>query len=230
MINTTQLLKIFMVLISTSILSADFLNLNQEITKLNTTNTDFLHIDIMDGHFVPNISFGPEITKMIKSKTNIPLDVHLMTLNPGHNLNEWIKAGADMITFHYETIMHHHYLINQIKALGAKVGIAINPGTNIQLIEYLLPFLDLVLIMSVNPGYGGQKFIPECSLPKIKILKQMIINHNLSEKLKISVDGGVDNNNAKFLIEAGANILVAGSYITKAENGNYQERINLLRY
>jgi len=202
-------------LVAPSFLSADFLNLQKDIDLINESSADWFHLDVMDGVFVPNISFGMSIIKQIKKTAKKPFDVHLMIVEPDKYITEFKDAGADILTVHYEACKHLHRTIQNIKANGMKVGVSINPHTHINLLEDVISEIDLVLIMSVNPGFGGQKFI-ENSYLKIEMLKKLIIDKK--SKALIEVDGGVDNTNYKKLIAAGADVLVAGSYIFKAEN------------
>ncbi|MBI3991120.1 MAG: ribulose-phosphate 3-epimerase [Candidatus Omnitrophica bacterium] len=193
--------------IAPSILSADFSCLDREIKKVESAGADMLHIDIMDGHFVPNITIGPVVVKCIRKATKLPLDVHLMIECPGNFIDEFIKAGSDMITVHIETINPKRYTLyaKRLKSKGIKAGISLNPSTPLSKIKPLLGIVDFVLIMSVNPGFSGQAFIPEV-LPKIKELRSIFGGD-------ISVDGGVNDKVAGSIIKAGANILAAGSYI-----------------
>lgn len=202
-------------LISPSLLSADFGNLERDIDMINNSEADWFHLDIMDGIFVPNISFGFPIIKVIKKYAKKPLDVHLMIFDPDRYIDNFHKAGADILTVHLETCNHLHRTVQKIKSLGIKAGVSLNPHTPVHLLKDIIADVDLVLIMSVNPGFGGQKFIPN-ALGKVKELKQLITEKN--SNALIEVDGGVDNNNAKALIGAGCDVLVAGSYIFKSEN------------
>ncbi len=202
-------------LIAPSLLSANFLSLEQEIEMVNQSQADWFHIDIMDGIFVPNISFGFSIMKQIKKAAQKPLDVHLMIIQPERYLTDFKEAGANYLSVHFEASTHLHRSIQQIKELGMKAGVVLNPHNNVMLLENIIMELDLVCIMSVNPGFGGQKFIPH-SLEKINHLKQLIDESN--SNALIEVDGGVDDTNAKKLINAGANVLVAGSYVFNSEN------------
>lgn len=205
--------------IAPSILSADFSRLGEEIIALEKAGADWIHIDIMDGAFVPNISFGVPVIKCIRGKTNLIFDVHLMIANPEKYIEDFVKAGADIIVVHVETTNHLHRLIQLIKSYGVKAGVSLNPGTSPELIKYIINDLDLVLVMSVNPGFGGQKFI-ENSVEKIKELRKM------NDKIEIEVDGGITEETIVKCKEAGANVFVAGSYIFR---GDYVQRINNLK-
>lgn len=213
-----------MVKIAPSILSADFAKLGEEILEVSRAGADFIHIDIMDGHFVPNITFGMQVVKSIRKYTDKIFDVHLMIENPVNYIDSFIEAGADLITIHYEADKHIDRTVQYIKSKGIKVGIALNPGTPVSIIKDLIPFLDMVLIMSVNPGFGGQSFIPY-SINKIKEVREIAATCN--RNLLIQVDGGVDKNISKKLIEAGANVLVAGSAIFNG--GDLTENIKAIR-
>jgi ribulose-phosphate 3-epimerase len=197
-----------MVKIAPSILSADFLKLGEEIKAAGDAGVDMLHIDIMDGHFVPNITIGPSIVESIRGITSLPLDVHLMIEEPDRYLRDFIKAGADYLTVHYEASVHLHRTIHWIKESGVKAGVSLNPATPVWSLEHILPDADIVLLMSVNPGFGGQDFIPQ-TIDKIKILKKLLREKGLSAF--IEVDGGVKLDNAADIISAGADILVMGS-------------------
>ena len=199
-----------MIKIAPSILSADFSRLAEEIQTVELAGADMLHVDVMDGHFVPNITIGPLVVDAIKPKTKLPLDVHLMIENPDQYIESFIKAGADIVSVHAEATVHLHRTIHLIKNLGAKASIALNPATSIYDLEYILEDLDMVLLMTVNPGFGGQSFIPSV-LPKIRQLREMIEKKNLS--IDIQVDGGVNDRTVKEVVDAGANVLVAGSYV-----------------
>jgi len=202
-------------LISPSLLSADFGNLQRDIEMINSSEADWFHLDIMDGVFVPNISFGFPVMKYIKKHAKKPLDVHLMIIDPDKYIEEFKNAGADILTVHYETCNHLHRTVQNIKSHGMKAGVSLNPHTPVHVLEDIIADVDLVLIMSVNPGFGGQKFIPN-ALEKIKNLKKLIIEKK-SNSL-IEVDGGVDGTNAKLLIDAGCDVLVAGNYIFGSAN------------
>ena len=214
-----------MVKIAPSILSADFSKLGQEVVKLHNAGADFIHIDVMDGEFVPNITFGMPVIKAIRNKTDKVFDVHLMINNPQRYIDEFIAAGADIITLHYEAERHLDRAIQYIKSKGVKAAVALNPATPTVVLKDIIANLDMVLIMSVNPGFGGQKFIPY-SLDKIKEVKEMSIKAN-NPNILIQVDGGVDKNNVKDVIEAGANVIVAGSAVFG--DGNIEENIKALR-
>jgi len=201
--------------ISPSLLAADFGNLERDITMLNQSEADWFHLDIMDGVFVPNISFGFPVMKYIKKHAQKPLDVHLMITEPDRYIDDFNEAGADILTVHIETCNHLHRTVQRIKSLRMKAGVSLNPHTPVNLLKDIIADLDLVLLMSVNPGFGGQKFIPN-ALEKIKELKQLITEKK--SNALIEVDGGVDNTNAKSLINAGCDVLVAGSYIFKSKN------------
>lgn len=202
-------------LIAPSVLSANFLDLRKDLEMIERSEADWIHLDIMDGVFVPNISFGFPVMKAIKSVTNKPLDVHLMIVNPDRYIDEFAKAGASTINVHYEACIHLHRVVQSIKNAGAKAAVTLNPHTPVGLLENILHDLDMVLLMSVNPGFGGQQFI-ENSLEKVSKLKGMINERGLSTK--IEVDGGVNLETGRLLIEAGADVLVAGNYIFSSED------------
>ena len=194
--------------LSPSLLSADFTDLKSEIEVLDKNGVKYLHLDVMDGMFVPNISFGPMIIKQLRPLTNMIFDVHLMIEDPDRYVQNFKDAGADILTVHYEACKHLHRTISYIKSLGMKAGVSLNPATNIDVLDYVLEDLDLVLIMSVNPGFGGQSFIPS-AIDKIKNLKAKIRERNLN--VIVEVDGGVKTTNVKDVIEAGADLIVSGS-------------------
>ena len=198
--------------IAPSILDANFLNLGEQVDEINEGEADLIHLDIMDGCFVPNISFGPKVVESIKKRTSIPLDVHLMIENPEKHIQSFIKAGGDIITIHAETGKHLDRLIQNIKESGAKCGLALNPATSLSAVEYLISKIDKLLVMTVNPGYGGQKFIPEM-LVKIGKARTMIEDSN--RIIDLEVDGGINFENVCEVISSGANIIVAGSLIFK---------------
>ncbi|MEY3564528.1 MAG: hypothetical protein RJA23_698 [Bacteroidota bacterium] len=201
--------------IAPSILAADFANLQKEVEMLNASAADYIHVDVMDGIFVPNISFGIPVTEAIHRHATKPLDVHLMIVNPELYLDAFVKAGASIVTVHVEACTHLHRTLQEIKRLGVDAGVALNPHTPIELLTEVLEEVDLVCVMSVNPGFGGQKFI-EHSYAKVANLKNLILKKGA--KTQIEVDGGVSEQNAKRLVEAGADILVAGSFVFKAAN------------
>ncbi len=202
-------------LIAPSVLSADFGNLQSDIQMINESIADWLHVDVMDGVFVPNISFGPDIIKVMKSHSKIPLDVHLMIEKPERYIETFRDAGAENISVHYEACTHLHRVIQQIKATGANAGVALNPHTPVQLLEDVIEDIDIVVLMSVNPGFGGQKFIYQ-TINKIKQLKEMITTRNSGAKIEI--DGGVGLQNAEQILQAGADVLVAGNSVFKSDN------------
>ncbi len=201
--------------IAPSILSADFSCLGEQIAEINKAGADYIHVDIMDGHFVPNITIGPMVVNALRGITKIPLDVHLMIENPIKYVVEFAHAGADIITVHVEADPHLHRLIETIKAYGKKAGVALNPATNMNELEEILPIVDLVLVMTVDPGFGGQKFI-ENSYDKIERLSKMIQAKNY--QLELEVDGGINLENAGNVIKAGADVLVAGNSIFSTGN------------
>lgn len=215
-------------LVSPSLLSADFLNLEKEILLLNQSEADWIHLDIMDGLFVPNISVGMPVVKAIKTKSEKPLDVHLMIEKPERYLSDFKAVGADILTVHYEASIHLHRTIDAIKKLDMLAGVALNPHTPVSLLEDIIQEVDMVLLMSVNPGFGGQKFIANV-FDKIYALNELIISKN-AETL-IEIDGGVDFSNAEALISAGVDILVAGNYIfSAASDREKSERISGLKF
>ncbi|WP_062197810.1 ribulose-phosphate 3-epimerase [Massilibacterium senegalense] len=204
-----------MIKIAPSILSADFAKLGEEIKDVERGGADYIHVDVMDGHFVPNITIGPLIVQSIRPITTLPLDVHLMIENPDRYIPAFAKAGADIISVHVEACPHLHRTVHLIKEQGKKAGVVLNPATPVETIQHILPDVDLVLLMTVNPGFGGQSFIPSV-LPKIQKVRQMV--DELGLDIEIEVDGGVNEQTAKQCIEAGANVLVAGSAIYNKEN------------
>lgn len=208
-----------MVKLAASILSADFSNLGEAIKLLDKSENDYIHIDVMDGHFVPNLTFGMPVIKSIRKHTSKTFDVHLMIDNPDKYLAEYKDAGADLISVHAESCVHLHRTIQAIKSQGIKACVALNPATPLSCIKYVLPYLDMVLIMTVNPGFGGQKYIPEMT-KKISDLKNMIRTGGLTTD--IEVDGGITIDNVSDVIDAGANIIVAGSAVFK---GNIDSNI-----
>jgi len=199
-----------MPIIAPSILAADFANLEREVVMINESQADWIHVDIMDGVFVPNISFGLPVTAAIKKHAKKPLDVHLMIVHPEHYVESFQKAGADILTVHLEACTHLHRVLQQIKAAGMKAGVAINPHSNVLLLEDTIAEIDVVCLMSVNPGFGGQKFI-ENTYRKVAELRSLIDRQK--SKALIEIDGGVNQQNAQLLIQAGADVLVAGNFV-----------------
>lgn len=209
-----------MIKIAPSILSADFANLEKEIKELESLKADMLHLDMMDGQFVPNITFGPDQIKMLRNKTNMVFDAHMMIQDPDRFIHRIAQAGANIITIHQEATLHLHRSIQLIKNEGIKVGVSLNPATPIETLKYVLDDIDMILLMTVNPGFGGQKFIP-AMLEKIADTRKMIGKRPID----LQVDGGVNDITAKQCIEAGANILVAGSYIFKGDKAENIEKL-----
>lgn len=213
-----------MKIIAPSILSADFTRLGEELKHVENAGADWIHIDVMDGHFVPNITYGPIIVEACKRVTSLPLDVHLMIENPDLSIPDFINAGADLISVHVEACVHLNRTIQMIKEAGVKAGVALNPATPIESVDWILEYLDFILIMSVNPGFGGQSFIPN-SLEKIKSIKKMIADRGLSTLIQI--DGGVSRNSIQEIAMAGTDSFVAGSAIFGSSD--YKETIDIFR-
>ncbi len=210
--------------ISPSILSADFTKLGEEIMAVEKAGADYIHIDVMDGHFVPNITIGPFIVKAVKKIAKLPLDVHLMINNPDNYLDEFIKAGSDILTVHAEAAPHLNRTINHIKKSGIKAGVSLNPSTPLSALDYILEYVDMVLIMSVNPGFGGQTFI-ENTIQKIEAVHNLITKNNYD--IELNVDGGINVNNIEKIAKAGANVFVSGSGIYGTTD--YKQTISLMK-
>jgi ribulose-phosphate 3-epimerase len=205
-----------MIKLAPSILSADFARLGEQIDEVARAGADYIHVDVMDGHFVPNITIGAPVVASIRPVTSLPLDVHLMIEHPERYISEFVQAGADIITVHVEASPHLQSTIRLIKELGARAGVSLNPATPIGVVEEFLRHVDLVLIMSVNPGFGGQSFIPE-TLPRIASVRKLLDDRGLSAELE--VDGGINADNARDIVKAGADVLVAGNSIFRAKEG-----------
>jgi ribulose-phosphate 3-epimerase len=212
--------------IAPSILAADFARLGEEVRAVEAAGADYLHMDVMDGRFVPNITIGPPVVAAIRKVTKLPIDVHLMILEPERYIDEFAQAGADLISVHLEGSAHLHRTVEQIRAAGKKASVAVNPHSSIDGLEVVLPELDMVLLMTVNPGFGGQKFI-EAVVPKIRALRAEIDRRGLATE--IEVDGGIDPETAPVVVGAGATVLVAGSAVFHAPNGDYRGAIAALR-
>ena len=205
-----------MIKLAPSILSADFARLGEQIAEVARAGADYIHVDVMDGHFVPNITVGAPVVASIRPVTSLPLDVHLMIEHPERYVSQFVQAGADIITVHVEASAHLHATIRLIKELGARAGVSINPPTPLGVVEEFLPHVELVLVMSVNPGFGGQPFIPE-TLPRIARIRKLLDDRGLRAELE--VDGGINADNAPDIVKAGADVLVAGNSIFRAQEG-----------
>ncbi len=214
------------ILVAPSLLAADPLKFGEELRLAEEAGADMHHVDVMDGHFVPNLSYGIPLVRALKKHCKIPLDVHIMVSNPDQVALDYVDAGADILVFHVEAAVHAHRLIQAIHARGAKAGLAINPGTSLTLLEPLLPYVDLVNIMSVNPGFGGQSFIPE-SIERIRTLHKMLEARRRVDQVYIEVDGGVNDETVESVVAAGANLLVAGTFFYGA--ANRKQAIKILR-
>ena len=209
------------ILIAPSILSADFMNLERDVKEIENAGADWVHVDVMDGHFVPNITIGVPVVKSLRKVTKMPLDVHLMIQNPEKYIEPFAKAGADILTIHYETVVNHKEVLQTIRANGMKAGISIKPKTLAKVLDGLYDYIDLILVMTVEPGFGGQEFMIDC-MPKLNYYKSL----NL-ENTYLEVDGGINNRTAKIAVANGANVLVAGNYVYNSDN--IKERIDLLK-
>jgi ribulose-phosphate 3-epimerase len=217
-------MKNLLVKIAPSILSADFSNLEKEIKLITKAQADYIHIDVMDGSFVPNITIGSEVIKSLRKHTNLPFDVHLMIKNPDLHVESFAKSGADIITIHAESVIHLDRSINYIKSLGKKAGISLVPSTHENILDYVINEVDLILVMTVNPGFGGQKFL-DSQLSKIQNIRKKITTSK--RKIELEVDGGINNLTAKLAVAAGADVLVSGSYIFGSND--YSKNILSLR-
>ncbi len=205
------------VIVAPSILAADPLKFAVELASVEKAGADWHHVDVMDGHFVPNLSFGPPVIRALKSAAKIPLDVHIMVSNPDAVAIDYVKAGADYLSFHIEAATHAHLVIQDIQAAGAKAGIALNPGTAVAAIGGVLPYVDYVLVMSVNPGFGGQSYMPEAA-KRVAAVKQMLRDLGRADQVPIEVDGGINEKTGAEVVAAGASILVAGTYVYAAKD------------
>lgn len=205
------------VLVAPSVLSANYLSLGEDLKAVEAAGADWHHIDVMDGHFVPNLTFGPPLIKAAKKVSSIPLDVHIMVSNPDEVAMSYVEAGADILVFHAEATKHGHRLAEAIRAKGARPGVALNPATPLEYAFALAPHVDIIMLMSVNPGFGGQLFIEDTVL-RVEALHKWLVEHNLSERVLIEVDGGINDLNGARVVAAGARVLVAGTYIYGASD------------
>lgn len=210
--------------VAPSILSSDFARLGEQVREAEEAGADYIHVDVMDGHFVPNITLGPVVTEAVRRSTSLPLDVHLMIEQPERYIEDFVSAGASILTIHCEVVPHLHRQVAAIREAGARAGVAINPATPLAMVEEILPYVDLVLVMSVNPGFGGQRFIPT-SVDKVRRLRAMLAERRLGPEIEI--DGGIDPDTAPDVVEAGARVLVAGSAIFG--HGSVRENLARLR-
>jgi len=205
------------ILVAPSLLAADCLRFGDELKSVEAAGADWHHVDVMDGHFVPNLSYGLPLVRALKKQSSIPLDVHIMVANPDVVAMDYVAAGADYLAFPIESVVHSHRLLETIQQKGAKAGVAINPGTALSAVEALIPYLDLINIMSVNPGFGGQKFIPE-AIQRVAAVRQMIAAAGRTGKVHIEVDGGINGETGAEVVAAGATVLVAGTFVYGAKD------------